>query len=63
MCHVIFHDQYIFNSLQIKYSFSCLQCPSIYAQVDERTGEAVAISEPIPLPALNVRTPKIKKEF
>ncbi|CAD7082067.1 unnamed protein product [Hermetia illucens] len=43
------------KSFYIKYSFSCLQCPSIYAQVDERTGEAVAISEPIPLPALNIK--------
>ena len=39
---------------QIKYSFSCLQCPAMYAQVDQRTGEALLISKPIPLPALNV---------
>lgn len=40
---------------QIKYSMACLQCPTIYAQMDEKTGEAVQISKPIPLPALNVR--------
>lgn len=39
---------------QINYSFSCLQCPSMYAEVDEKTGETIQISKPIPLPALNV---------
>lgn len=39
---------------QIKYSFSCLQCPTMYAQMDQRTGEALIISKAIPLPALNV---------
>ncbi|XP_021938939.1 transient receptor potential cation channel subfamily A member 1 isoform X3 [Zootermopsis nevadensis] len=41
------------KSFYIKYSFSCLQCPALYAQVDQRTGEALIISKPIPLPALN----------
>ncbi|XP_039436937.1 transient receptor potential cation channel subfamily A member 1-like isoform X2 [Culex pipiens pallens] len=41
------------KSFYIKYSFSCLQCPTMYAQMDSRTGEAVQISKPIPLPALN----------
>lgn len=41
--------------MQIKYSLSCLQCPQMYAQMDEKTGEAIQISNPIPLPALNVR--------
>jgi len=27
----------------------------MYAQMDEKTGEAVEITKPIPLPALNVR--------
>ncbi|PSN57930.1 Transient receptor potential cation channel subfamily A member 1 [Blattella germanica] len=39
----------------IKYSFSCLQCPTMYAQMDQRTGEALMISKPIPLPALNIK--------
>lgn len=38
---------------------ACLQCPTMYAQMDEKTGEAVQISKPIPLPALNVR-PNLK---
>uniref|UniRef100_A0A182VA82 Uncharacterized protein n=1 Tax=Anopheles merus TaxID=30066 RepID=A0A182VA82_ANOME len=42
------------KSFYIRYSFSCLQCPALYAQMDARTGEAVQISKPIPLPALNV---------
>lgn len=42
-------------SAQINYSFSCLQCPTIYAQMDEKTGDAMEITEAIPLPALNVR--------
>ncbi|KAL0280245.1 UNVERIFIED_CONTAM: hypothetical protein PYX00_001595 [Menopon gallinae] len=41
------------KSFYIKYHFSCLQCPKLYAQVDEKTGETLAISNPIPLPALN----------
>lgn len=41
--------------LQVKYSFSCLHCPRLYAEMDEKTGDALMISEPIPLPALNVR--------
>ncbi|XP_035912311.1 transient receptor potential cation channel subfamily A member 1 isoform X5 [Anopheles stephensi] len=41
------------KSFYIRYSFSCLQCPALYAQMDARTGEAVQISKPIPLPALN----------
>lgn len=41
--------------IQIKYSLSCLQCPTMYAQMDEKTGEALQISKAIPLPALNVR--------
>lgn len=45
---------------QIKYSMACLQCPTMYAQMDEKTGEAVQISKPIPLPALNVRSILIK---
>nr|CAD7261854.1 unnamed protein product [Timema shepardi] len=42
------------KSFYIKYSFTCLQSPSMYAQMDEKTGEAIVISKPIPLPALNV---------
>lgn len=38
---------------------ACLQCPTMYAQMDGKTGEAVQISKPIPLPALNVR-PNLK---
>lgn len=47
------HSKLIY--IQIKYSLTCLQCPTMYAQMDEKTGEAVVISKPIPLPALNVR--------
>ncbi|XP_052892549.1 transient receptor potential cation channel subfamily A member 1 [Anopheles moucheti] len=43
------------KSFYIRYSFSCLQCPALYAQMDARTGEAVQISKPIPLPALNIK--------
>lgn len=39
---------------QINYSFSCLQCPNMYAEVDEKTGDTIQITKPIPLPALNV---------
>ncbi|XP_068082099.1 transient receptor potential cation channel subfamily A member 1 [Anabrus simplex] len=42
------------KSYYIKYSFTCLQCPSMYAQMDQRTGELLLISKPIPLPALNI---------
>ncbi|XP_055377272.1 transient receptor potential cation channel subfamily A member 1 isoform X2 [Condylostylus longicornis] len=41
------------KSFYIRYSFSCLQSPNIYAQMDEKTGEAYMVSKPIPLPALN----------
>ncbi|XP_071050717.1 transient receptor potential cation channel subfamily A member 1 isoform X2 [Onthophagus taurus] len=41
------------KSFYIKYSFSCLQCPQFYADMDGKTGEALNISTPIPLPALN----------
>ncbi|EEB19608.1 conserved hypothetical protein [Pediculus humanus corporis] len=41
------------KSFYVKYHFSCLQCPTIYAQVDEKTGETLTITNPIPLPALN----------
>nr|WMY99264.1 transient receptor potential A1 [Bemisia tabaci] len=37
----------------IKYNFSCLESSRMYAQVDQKTGEALTISKPIPLPALN----------
>ncbi|XP_055299666.1 transient receptor potential cation channel subfamily A member 1 isoform X2 [Sitodiplosis mosellana] len=43
------------KSFYIKYSLSCLQCPTMYAQMDEKTGEALQISKPIPLPALNIK--------
>ncbi|KAL1130420.1 hypothetical protein AAG570_011668, partial [Ranatra chinensis] len=41
------------KSFYIKYSFSCLHCPSIYTHVDQRTGETSTITNPLPLPALN----------
>ncbi|KAK9692812.1 Ankyrin repeats (3 copies) [Popillia japonica] len=41
------------KSFYIKYSFSCLECPQFYADMDEKTGEALTIGCPIPLPALN----------
>ncbi|KAF5301244.1 hypothetical protein FQR65_LT00944 [Abscondita terminalis] len=41
------------KSFYIKYSFSCLECPEFYANMDGKTGEALSISKPIPLPALN----------
>ena len=41
-------------NFQIKYSFSCLQCLQFYADMDQKTGDALNISKPIPLPALNV---------
>lgn len=46
---------------QINYSFSCLQCPTIYAQMDEKTGDAKEITKAIPLPALNVREQDTKQ--
>ncbi|XP_026683069.1 transient receptor potential cation channel subfamily A member 1 [Diaphorina citri] len=42
------------KSFYIKYNFSCLQCLRIYPEINEKTGDATAISKPIPLPALNV---------
>nr|XP_018913991.1 PREDICTED: transient receptor potential cation channel subfamily A member 1-like [Bemisia tabaci] len=44
----------------IKYNFSCLESSRMYAQVDQKTGEALTISKPIPLPALNVS--KLKRD-
>ncbi|KAK9882268.1 hypothetical protein WA026_020374 [Henosepilachna vigintioctopunctata] len=41
------------KSFYIKYNFECLQCPEFYADMDSKTGEALTISNPIPLPALN----------
>ncbi|KAI5734628.1 hypothetical protein M8J77_008902 [Diaphorina citri] len=41
------------KSFYIKYNFSCLQCLRIYPEINEKTGDATAISKPIPLPALN----------
>ncbi|KAB0796783.1 hypothetical protein PPYR_10844 [Photinus pyralis] len=41
------------KSFYIKYSFTCLECPEFYANMDGKTGEALSISKPIPLPALN----------
>ncbi|XP_018323110.1 transient receptor potential cation channel subfamily A member 1 [Agrilus planipennis] len=41
------------KSFYITYSFSCFECPQFYADMDGKTGEAVNISQPIPLPALN----------
>ncbi|XP_060520037.1 transient receptor potential cation channel subfamily A member 1 isoform X2 [Cylas formicarius] len=37
----------------IKYNFSCLQCSPLIEDIDEKTGEKVVISKPVPLPALN----------
>nr|XP_008191477.1 PREDICTED: transient receptor potential cation channel subfamily A member 1 isoform X2 [Tribolium castaneum] len=41
------------KSFYIKYNFSALQCSQFYADMDHKTGDALAISKPIPLPALN----------
>uniref|UniRef100_A0A1A9V4K4 Transient receptor potential cation channel subfamily A member 1 n=1 Tax=Glossina austeni TaxID=7395 RepID=A0A1A9V4K4_GLOAU len=41
------------KSFYIKYTFSFLQCPFMFAKLDEKTGERVIQSNPIPLPALN----------
>lgn len=35
----------------------------MYADVDETTGDALTVSEPIPLPALNVSDKKIHKSM
>ncbi|CRK86167.1 CLUMA_CG000050, isoform A [Clunio marinus] len=43
------------KSFYIKYSFSCLFCPQKYEQMDKKTGDALVISEPIPLHALNIK--------
>ncbi|XP_041448534.1 transient receptor potential cation channel subfamily A member 1 isoform X2 [Drosophila obscura] len=41
------------KSFYIKYSFAFLQCPFMYAKIDEKTGEPIMTTNPIPLPALN----------
>ncbi|XP_017862100.1 PREDICTED: transient receptor potential cation channel subfamily A member 1 isoform X4 [Drosophila arizonae] len=41
------------KSFYIKYSFAFLQCPYMFAKIDEKTGEPIMTSNPIPLPALN----------
>ncbi|XP_065161233.1 transient receptor potential cation channel subfamily A member 1 isoform X2 [Atheta coriaria] len=41
------------KSFYIKYSFSCLQCPQFYAEMDGKPGSAFNVAKPIPLPALN----------
>ncbi|KAK5642668.1 hypothetical protein RI129_008835 [Pyrocoelia pectoralis] len=41
------------KSFYIQYNFACLECPDFYANMDGKTGEALSISKPIPLPALN----------
>ncbi|KAH8259773.1 hypothetical protein KR026_010148 [Drosophila bipectinata] len=41
------------KSFYIKYSFAFLQCPFMFAKIDEKTGESIATTNPIPLPALN----------
>lgn len=44
-----------FFMIQIKYNFDCLRCPNFFNQiVVEKLGNAVAISKPVPLPAMNV---------
>lgn len=45
---------YTSSILQIKYSFSFLQCPFIYEKLDEKTDETLVHSNLTPLPALNV---------
>lgn len=49
MAYESFKCSYIDVSFQIKYSFSCLQCPLV-----QKNGTAGTI-KPTPLPALNVR--------
>ncbi|XP_039149176.2 transient receptor potential cation channel subfamily A member 1 isoform X3 [Drosophila simulans] len=41
------------KSFYIKYSFAFLQCPFMFAKIDEKTGESITTASPIPLPALN----------
>ncbi|XP_041563932.1 transient receptor potential cation channel subfamily A member 1 isoform X3 [Drosophila elegans] len=41
------------KSFYIKYSFAFLQCPYMFAKIDEKTGESITTASPIPLPALN----------
>ncbi|XP_033241469.1 transient receptor potential cation channel subfamily A member 1 isoform X4 [Drosophila pseudoobscura] len=41
------------KSFYIKYSFAFLQCPFMFAKIDEKTGEPIMTTNPIPLPALN----------
>ncbi|XP_002046790.3 transient receptor potential cation channel subfamily A member 1 isoform X1 [Drosophila virilis] len=41
------------KSFYIRYSFAFLQCPYMFAKIDEKTGEPIMTSNPIPLPALN----------
>ncbi|KAH8306988.1 hypothetical protein KR044_002213 [Drosophila immigrans] len=41
------------KSFYIRYSFAFLQCPFMFAKIDEKTGEPIMTSNPIPLPALN----------
>ncbi|XP_054085089.1 transient receptor potential cation channel subfamily A member 1 isoform X6 [Zeugodacus cucurbitae] len=41
------------KSFYIRYSFSFLQCPFIYAKLDEKTDESLVQANLTPLPALN----------
>ncbi|XP_046808710.1 transient receptor potential cation channel subfamily A member 1 isoform X1 [Lucilia cuprina] len=41
------------KSFYIHYSFSFLQCPFMFAKLDEKTGEPIQQQHNIPLPALN----------
>ncbi|XP_030385456.1 transient receptor potential cation channel subfamily A member 1 isoform X3 [Scaptodrosophila lebanonensis] len=41
------------KSFYIKYSFAFLQCPFMFAKLDDKTGEPIMTSNPTPLPALN----------
>ncbi|XP_067644879.1 transient receptor potential cation channel subfamily A member 1 [Eurosta solidaginis] len=41
------------KSYYIKYSFSYLQCPFMFAKMDEKTGESIMQTNPTQLPALN----------
>ncbi|XP_062137250.1 transient receptor potential cation channel subfamily A member 1 isoform X2 [Drosophila sulfurigaster albostrigata] len=43
------------KSFYIRYSFAFLQCPFMFAKIDEKTGEPIMTSNPIPLPALNIK--------
>ncbi|KAI8118790.1 Transient receptor potential cation channel subfamily A member 1 [Lucilia cuprina] len=40
---------------KIHYSFSFLQCPFMFAKLDEKTGEPIQQQHNIPLPALNIK--------